>query len=165
MALLLAIALTLCAVCIMILQARNNQLHHRVEAYKSLHTQLLKQTREWESKYFDARTEVSDLTVKLQNATEVLDVAEEGEALPPPSHDVPTVDVEAAMSDSVDPIWNLVGECRRAGLVEDWLAECRPDLSHAQPHRKYSEFATFILQLPEHQQNADGVKLAVSGRV
>ena len=162
MALLLAAAVTMCAICIVVLQAHNRSLHHRVEAYKSLHTQGLKQTREWERKYYDAHTEVSDLTVKLQNTTEVLDSAEEGEALAPPSHGVPDIDMDALMAGSDDPVWDLVIDCRSVGVMNEWLNR-HPEFAEAQPHRQYGEFATYILNLPESQRNVEGVRLAVTG--
>lgn len=153
MSVILAVAVTLLALCVIILQARNNQLQHMVRAAKALHTSALAEGREWERKYWTVRT-------GLEEVSDTLDRAEEGEALAPPSHNVEAIDVEAVMAGSDDPVWEIVTHCRSVGVMGEW-ANTRPDLANSPDHRKYGEFATFILQLPEDQQSVQGVSLAV----
>jgi hypothetical protein len=153
MALLLAVAVTLLAVCIGVLQARNNQLHIAVNIWKEAQDRALSEAREWEGKYWAAYQATDDLSAAL-------DTAEEGEALAPPSHDVPEVDAEAIMAGSDDPVWDLVIDCRGRGIMLMWLDK-NPRFKELAAHRRYGEFATYILQLPEDQQTVVGVKRAV----
>lgn len=150
MALLLAVGITLCSLVILTLLTFNNQLHHRLEAYKSLHTAMVSEARKWERDYWAAHTEVSDLKADILPTIPSA----------PASHGVPPVDVERVMGDSDDPIWDLVRLCRAGGIFTDWQG-WHPELDWAQPHRVYSDFATFISNLPEQQQNVEGVRLAV----
>lgn len=124
---LLAVAVTICAVCIIILQARNNYLHRQ-----------------------------------LNDAVNALDRVENGEALAPPSHNVSDVDMEAIMTGSDDPVWDLVIDCRAVGIMNEWVNR-HPEFANVPDHRKYGEFATFILNLPEHQRSVHGIRLAVTG--
>lgn len=149
MALLLAIALTLCAICIIILQAYNNQLSKSVTHWKEAHTYALEEARQWESRYWRERTNIPD------NGEAIVEDA-------PRSHDVPDVDVEKVMAESDDPVWDVVIGCRGVGTMNYWLNRVRPDLKDAMPHRKYGEFASYILQLPEDQRTVDGVTAALS---
>lgn len=142
MALLLAVAVTLCAVCITILLAYNHQLHATVDSWKSAHIHALCETREWESKYWGVVTDTAD------------------PADAPPSHNVPDIDVDEVMSGSDDPVWNIVIDCRSVGVMGEWL-NSHPEIAEQQPHRQYGEFATFILGLPEDEQSVAGVARAV----
>jgi hypothetical protein len=146
MELLLGIAITLLALCVIILQSRNNSLHHTVHAWKSSFSTATNEAREWERKYWAEHTNSDTSTMS------------------PPSHGVEDVDVEALMADSDDPVWDIVVDCRSVGVMGEWLNQ-HPEIAAQQPHRRYSEFATFILQLPEHQRSVHGVTLAVRGSV
>ncbi len=85
------------------------------------------------------------------------------EYLSPTSHNVPDIDPDQIMAGSDDPVWDLVIDCRSVGIMNEWLVR-HPQVAAQQPHRQYGEFATYILQLPEHQRNVSGIRLAVTGR-
>jgi hypothetical protein len=144
MELLLAIGITLCALCIIILQARNNQLHSALDAWKNAYHTANTLTREWEDKYWSVVTNTpADGMVSKRG------------------RDVEPIDPDRAMSESDDPIWRVVEGCRATGVMSLWLHRVRPDLNKSQPHVRYSEFATWLLQLPEDKQNVAGARDAV----
>lgn len=138
MELLLATSLSLCAIAILILLVRNNRLSHERHGLKALHNGAIRERNNWEDKYWEA---ISYL--RIQKA--------------PPSHNAEPVDPDEVISNSDDPVWDIVVECRKAGLFHKWLT-LNHDLLYAQPHRRYGEFATWILQLPESRQSVGGVK-------
>lgn len=80
--------------------------------------------------------------------------------LAPRSHDVEALDADLLMATSDDPIWDLVIDCRSVGVLNEWL-QTRPELKESQDHRKYGEFATWLLNLPEDQQTVRGARMAV----
>jgi len=112
---------------------------------------MVSEARKWERDYWVAHTEVSDLKADILPTIPAA----------PASHGVSPVDIEKVMADSDDPVWDIVIDCRQAGIVDGWLEVVRPDLTSAPPHRVYGEFASYILNLPESDRNVDGVMSAI----
>lgn len=156
---LLAVGITLCAICIIILQARNHSLYHTIGVWKEAHVRALEEARGWESKYWKEYSNATDLA-------DALDSAENGESLTPTQgynqwaegilHSTP----DQIMAGSDDPVWDTVIDCRASGVMAEWLNR-HPEFKGMQPHRIYGEFATYILGLPEDQRYVNGVAMAV----
>jgi len=69
------------------------------------------------------------------------------------------IDAEKIISNSDDPIWSLVEECYEQKSAWELFT---PGEAAKQPHQRYADFATFILNLPDDQQNVAGVSDAVA---
>jgi len=101
---------------------------------------------------------VGELRYQLDKKTdELIQLESTINSVSPPSHDVPPLDVEELMTASDDPVWELVVDCRSVGLMNDWINK-NPQFRGSQAHRKYSEFATWILNLPESRRSVEGVR-------
>lgn len=109
---------------------------------------LGRQREEWCDRYLDAANEVVTLTGRLNDFQH-----------PPNRGMTEPIDAEAVIANSDDPIWKLVEDCY--DLKPRWEL-CIPGEGAKQPHQRYSDFATFILNLPEADQNHDGIAAAVT---
>ena len=142
---LLAGSVLLLALLVNILIHRVQELTRGLSSTKKLYYDQMRDTRDWERKYYDTFTDLTTRENELREAHVRLDASEDGEALSPTSHNVPDVPTEDIMAESNDPIWDLVIECRREGVLGEWVMKVRPDMLNAQPHRQYAEFGTWIL--------------------
>lgn len=70
------------------------------------------------------------------------------------------IDAEAIIANSDDPVWGLVQT--NYDLKSLW-EDRSPDYVRAmQPHQRYSQFATFVLNLSEGEQNREGIAKAIA---
>lgn len=145
---LLAVSVTLLAICVIVLLARNNALWTQRNQFRKLWDDCRRDCEDWERRHYQDYSDLEQAANKIGLLESELDTSTEGEALAPRSHNVEDIDTEAIMSDSDDPVWDLVLECRREGVLGEWLLKVRPDMVNAQPHRMYAEFGTWILDQP-----------------
>lgn len=182
MALLLAVSVIILACGIIYTAIKNNELHHRVEGYKALHSAVLKklgtaETKAREGAYHKIEAENNLILVeKIQGDFKYLNdnfwklvdkqmirekenlAGQMAVKLAPESHDVQQTDVEGLILNSPDPLWQFIAENR--DLVKLWEQK-RLDIVNTQPHYRYSEFATWLANFCEGHFNREDVQSAI----
>lgn len=183
MAILLAVCVVVLAVGWLYTIVKNNELHHRVEAYKALHSKTLREARDWESKAHNHRLTKLELEGDRQLLEKVTEdfkelsenfwkhvnkqVVREKEnltnqmavKLAPESHNVHQTDVEDLILHSPDPIWKFIAENR--DLLKLWEQK-RLDIVNTLPHYRYSHFATWLANFCEGHFNRADVERAIN---
>lgn len=147
---LLVITLLILAVGLVVISHRiNTELRNEKRQYKHMYESVRDEANEWENRALAYSVELTEYANKLH-------------AVPPSdaprSHNVQPIDTEQIIANSDDPVWPLVEKCR--DLMPLWELK-NPGIAAAQPHHRYSQFATFVANLCDEHRNRDGVARAI----